>query len=97
MSAPSKKSRWIASYERMLARKDVRKRDVFESEFSRWVRKELSKIDGYSNVRMGGFFQELERVLAVDVEFDYAGKKDRPFAAAQPKPEEWIVVQVKAR
>ena len=86
--------RFIASYERVLATDELDKRRFLRTEFLHWIRGKLLPAKGYRNVRIGSFFQELVRILAVEVEFDY--DRDNPlFAAVQPRFDGWVVVQLK--
>ena len=93
MTIATKKKRWIASYERMIARDELGRLSILETEFSNWVKNVLSKLRGYCNISIASF-EELDRILDVDVEFDYAGSEDL-FPVDQPSFDGWMVVQVK--
>jgi hypothetical protein len=87
----NQKKRWVASFERLLDDHEKNHLSDYEKEFSTWVEKLMPKFDGYYNIECLSF-QRLNRILAVDVEFDHANPL---YPADVPTLENWVVVQVK--
>ena len=88
-----RKRSFFANYERVLTREELDKRKAIRKEFLNWIKVDLSKMGGYKKTSVKRF-EETDRILDADVEFDYEGDKDL-YAANQPRFDGWTVVSLR--